>query len=128
MLASACGADERILKSGKETPEPSNIESPKTSLEQEVAAMRNADFRFIWILRRKDGGALDAADKNVVRQNTVDLNRRILADGDRAVVIGTNALPPQKNIDALFAYFSVEDMSQFPMPPPGGNSNSKTKK
>jgi hypothetical protein len=90
--------------------------------------MHDADFRFIWVLRRKDGGVIDAADKNVIRVNTADMNRRVIADGEHAVVIGTNALPPRKNIDALFSYFSVEDLSPVPMPEQVANSNAKAKR
>jgi hypothetical protein len=128
LLLTACGADERILNSRREEPTPANVESPKSTLDQEIAAMRDADFRFIWILRRKDGGIFDAADKNVVRVNTKDMNRRVVADEGRAVVIGSNGLPPKQNIDTLFAYFTVEDLSPVPMPQPVINTNSKAKK
>jgi len=115
-LTTSCGANEQILKSGKESPPPANVESPKSTLDQEIEAMRTADFRYIWVLRRKDGGVIDAADKAMIRANTEGVNRRVLTDDDKALIIGTNPLPFKENIDALFSYFAVQDLSPEPMP------------
>ncbi|HEV7700037.1 MAG TPA: hypothetical protein VGO43_07395 [Pyrinomonadaceae bacterium] len=128
-LLSACGANETILKSGKETPLPvSNATVARSTIDSEIDALRTADFRFIWILRRKDGGVIDTADKKIIKANTVDMNRRVSADDGKAFLIGTNALPPKKNLDALYAHFAVEDLSPAPQVPTDANSTSNTNK
>lgn len=120
-ILSACGSNESVLKSGKETPS-SNIQSPKSSIEQELEAMRTADFRFVYVIRRKDGGVIDAEDKGVIRVNTQDSNRRVSADDDKAFIIGTNNVIPSNNMMALYQRFAIEDHS--PQPPPNTNANS----
>jgi hypothetical protein len=128
-MLSACGANETILKSGKETPLPvSNATVARSTIESEIDALRTADFRFIWILRRKDGGVIDAADRAVIKANTVDMNRRVSADDGKAFLIGTNALPPKKNLDALYAHFAVEDLSPAPSANAQANSAPDTNK
>lgn len=126
VLSSACAANDKILSSGKETPPPSNGERPRTTFEKELNDVRSADFRFIYVLRRKDGGKIDAEDKNVLRQQTADMNRRVTADDDRAVIIGSNYKLPEKNLTVLAERFAFEDYSppeQPSTPDPGSNSN-----
>jgi hypothetical protein len=118
MFFSACGANQEILNSGKYSPTPANVESPKSTLGQEIENMRTADFRFIWVLRRKDGGVIDAADRAIIRVNTVEINRRVLADEDKALVLGSNTAPFRENFDALNRAFSIQDLSPEPVPSP----------
>ena len=131
-LLSACGANENILKSGKESPQ-ANVEN-KTPFAQELEAMRTADFSFIYVLRRKDGGKIDAEDRGVIKVQTSLANRRVAADDDKAFIIGSNTQLPPQNMMVLYDRFAVENYS--PPPPPNSNtnvngstnSNSKTKK
>lgn len=116
-LTAGC-ANEDIRKSGKPSPTAANAESPKSTVDDEVAAMRTANFRFIWVIRRKDGGVLNAADKAIIRPNTVDMNRRVVTDDGMAVIIGSNAAPFKENFDALASAFAIQDLSQKPMPSP----------
>jgi hypothetical protein len=111
MLTAACGANEGVLRSGRETPTQSNVQSAKTTMEKDIDEMRTAGFSFIYVLRRKDGQKFDSEDRGVVRLQTADANRRVTSDEDRAVVIGTNyAIPPQ-NMMILFERFAVENYS-----------------
>lgn len=121
VLATACGPDDRILKSGKETPAPSNVEATKTTFEKELDEIKAANFTFIYVLRRKDGQKLDSEDRSVIRQQTVDMNRRVTADDDKAVIIGSNYQIPPKNIFVLFDRFAVQNYS---MPVPVANANT----
>ena len=116
LLFIGCGANEQIMKSGKESPTP--VERPKSDIDQEIDSMRTADFRYIWVIRRKDGGAMDTADKAVIRQNTADMNRRVLADDDKAVLIGSNAVPFKENFDILASAYAVQDVSPERVPSP----------
>lgn len=121
LLAAACGANEGVLRSGRETPASSNIASPKTPIEADIEAMRTAGFTFIYVLRRKDAQPLDAEDVGVIRLQTAEANRRVKSDDDKAVVIGSNYAIPPKNMFVLFDRFAVENYS-----PPATPSNSNT--
>ena len=113
----ACGANDKILQSGKETP--NTNATPRAAIDDDLTAMRNADFRFVFVLRRKDGGAIDAEDRAVIKANTSEANRRVSSDNDKAFVIGTNtALPPEK-LAALYQRFAVENHSPQPAAPGG---------
>ena len=114
-----CGANEGILKSGKETPQ-TNAESSKSSFEKDLEAMRIADFVYVYVLRRKDGGKIDAEDRGVIKMHTSLANRRVAADDDKAFIIGSNVQLPPPNMAALYDRFAVENYS----PPPAVNSNT----
>ncbi len=124
-FASACGANEGILKSGKETPAPSNIESEKTPIAKDIEAMQTAGFSFIFVLRRKDGGTIDAEDRGVIKLNTADANRRVAADDNKAFIIGSNFQIPPKNLATLYDRFAVENYSQVPAPIAKPEANAK---
>ena len=119
LFLTACGANDKILRSGKETPS-ANAAVTRSALEDDLTSMRNADFRYVFVIRRKDGGPIDAEDRSVIKVNTMEANRRISSDSDRAFIIGTNnPLPPEK-LSALYARFAIEDHS----PPPEINANT----
>lgn len=123
-LSLACGANEAVLKSGKETPAPANIESVKPSFSKDFAEVNTAKFTFVYVIRRKDGGKLDAGDRSVIKLQTVDMNRRVVSDEDKAVIIGSNyQLPPHK-MAVLLERFSVVDYSSLPAT---GNTASNNK-
>ena len=125
LIGSGCGPNEGILKSGKETPQ-ANAASDKSSFEKDLDAMRTADFVYVYVLRRKDGGKIDAEDRGVIKVQTSLANRRVSADDDKAFIIGSNVQRPPQNMAALYARFAVEDYSQ---PPANANvnANSNTK-
>src|SRR5690242_3759575 len=88
----ACGPNEEILKSNSPTPAPAgsgaNSQSSNEPVEKEVEAMQTADFNYIFVLRRRDGGVFDANDKTFLRQATGNVNRRTLSDDGKAIIIG----------------------------------------
>lgn len=120
-LTAACGANDGILKSGKETPGSSNVQPAKSVFEEDLGSMRTADFSFVYVLRRKDGGKIDAEDRSVIKAQTADANRRISSDDDKAFIIGSNTQLPPKNMFVLFARFAVENYSP---PPVAANTNA----
>lgn len=122
LLLSSCGANEGILKSGKETPASGNSATSATEFDRDLETVRNADFRWVYVLRRKDGGVIDAEDRGVIKINTSDANRRVSSDGDKAFIIGTNIPIAPSNMLALYGRFAVEDRS--PQPPPSSNAPS----
>ena len=54
---------------------------------------------------------MDAADKAFIGTNTADANRRVLSDGDKAVIIGTNYIIGETNLKALKDRFELTDLS-----------------
>ena len=119
LVASGCGPNQRIIESGNarertvaaETPEAPGSTAP--TFEQDLEAMRTADFAFIYVFRRKDGGVLDASDKSFIAQTSpVEMNRRRLSDNGKAVIIGSNFRMPPQALETLKEVFAFEDYSQ----------------
>ena len=119
-ISVGCGGNEGILKSGKETP-PVNAATPKTSVEKELDSMRTAGFQFIYVLKRKDGGKMDADDRGIIKLQTADTNRRVSTDDGTAIIIGSNTQIPVENMTALYRRFAVDNYS--PIVETNSNSN-----
>ncbi len=113
LISLGCGGNESILRSGKETPVPVNTAS-KTAYEQDLEAMKTAGFKYLFVLRRRDGEKLDTEDRGVIKLHTSQVNRRVAADDDRAFLVGSNYELAAKSILALKDRFAFEDLS----PPP----------
>lgn len=145
-VAAACGPDQRILNSanesrGEERVPTSNIDATPipSTFKQDLESMRTADFKFIIVFRRKDGGKLEANDKDLIGRKTgPSANRRKLADEGKAVIIGSNFPFEAKMLDELTKKFVMEDYSKPDSGPltvdvdansnANTNSNSNTKK
>jgi hypothetical protein len=117
LAALACGgcANQQILRSAATpTPDPAAAAAtPLDPLEQEIKAMRTADFNFIYIFRRKDGGGLDAEDKKTASANIPpEINRRKVIDDGKAIIIGSNYRLPPENFKVMSSRFVVEDYSK----------------
>jgi hypothetical protein len=122
LTLSSCGANEGVLKSGKDNSPQTNAAPSQPTFAQELEEVRTADFRYIFVLRRKDAGEIDAEDRSVIKLNTTDANRRVSADNGRAFIIGTNNVIPPKNIAAIYAHFAVENYS----PPSEANATANS--
>ena len=120
-VLSACGPNERIMNSANENrvdqersadPGTNTVPTPRR-FEQDLDAMRTADFNFIYVFRRKDGGIFDAADKSFITQTTpAEVNRRAVADEGKALIIGSNFRLPENNLKQFKERFSFEDFSK----------------
>ena len=119
-LTFSCGANESILRSGRDASPQANVES-KTPFAKELEAMRTADFQFVYVLRRKDGGKIDAEDRGIIKLQTSTANRRVAADDDKAFIIGTNVPIPPQNMAAIYNRFAVEN---YAPPPANGEANA----
>ena len=109
----ACGANETILKSNSATPSNAASNRPSNdSVEKEVEAMQTADFNFIYVLRRRDGGTLDSGDKTFLRAATASVNRRTLSNDEKAIIIGSNNKPPPEILQSMKDRFDFEDHSK----------------
>lgn len=110
----SCTPNQRIIESGK-TPVPPPAEAtPKAStIENDLAAMRNADFKFILVFRRKDNAVMDSEDKSFVNLNTPpDANRKKLSDDGKAIIVGSNFPFFPGTIVSLTDRFVMEDYSK----------------
>ncbi|MGD9562669.1 MAG: hypothetical protein AB7F88_11830 [Pyrinomonadaceae bacterium] len=110
---SACTPNRRIIESAR-TPQPPPTSSipAESAFDSDLEAMRNADFTFILVFRRKDGEKLTAEDKSFVSSNTPDANRRRLSDDDKAVIIGSNFPFVPGTIEKLTSRLVMEDHSK----------------
>lgn len=122
--AAACGPNQRIMNSAA-TPSVSNAATTeqKSPFEQDLQAMVNADFSFIYVFRRKDGGMLDADDKAYLNAvMPAETNRRRLSDGEKAVIVGSNFEFPAEIMKPLTERFAFQDLSR----PKPANTNTNT--
>ncbi len=111
IFCSACG---RITFSPENTnSEPVETAEKLTDLQREIRDMQTADFKFIYVIKRKDGGEFDKADRDFLRENrTPEINRFSATDDKKAFVVGSNYpfLPEHwKNLQKRFA---IEDYSK----------------
>ena len=115
----ACGPNQRIMNSANENPpraastaDVNTTPAPRT-FEQDLEAMRTADFNFIYVFRRKDGGVLDADDRGFIGRTTPsEMNRRTVSDGGKAVIIVSNFRLPQDILNVFKERFVFEDFSK----------------
>jgi hypothetical protein len=130
VAVSACGPNQRIMNSAQERrdspgAEPvGNVAPAASSFEHDLNAMRNADFNFIYVFRRRDGAVMDAEDKSFIgRLTPAEMNRRTLSDEGKAVIIGSNFRLPAENLNAFKTRFAFEDHSKPESEIMNANSN-----
>jgi len=132
--AAACGPNQRILESANENRSTdaevaianSNTTPAPVGFDQDLESMRTADFKFILVFRRKDGQAMDAADKDWISRNVgAQANRRMLSDAGRAIIIGSNfPFPPLPKESA--SRFKMDDFSKADSGPAFVNANANS--
>lgn len=124
---SGCSANSTILKSGSKEPAASNAARPVDAFESDLESMRTANFDFIFVIRRKDGGKLDAEDKKFIRANSPAVaNRIILSDDDKALIAGSNYPFPADKMKPLQDRFDFQDFSKPSGEGPPKNVNANT--
>jgi len=129
VVLTACGPNQRILQSANENTaatEPvvasANGSPAASTFEQDLNAMRTADFKFILVFRRKDGQTLDPDDKDLIGKTAPQANRRRLSDEGRAAIIGSNFPFPTGAFSGLTERFKMEDYSRPDSGPMFSNS------
>ena len=118
LFAFSCAANDGMLRSGK-AGDPTNSANRKDPFVEDLDSMRTAGFPFVFVLRRKDGAKMNAEDRSIIKLQTVDMNRRVASDDDRAIIIGSHYQLPANNLAALYEKFSVENYSE-----PSADTNS----
>ena len=131
ILFSACTPNQRIINSANERPpEPDSVRRSAmiapTRIEDDIAAMKTADFNFIYIFRRKDGSPLDADDRSYMSATIPsEVNRRKISEEGRALIIGSNFRIPPDMMDVLKERFAFEDQSKPESEIMPANTNSR---
>ena len=117
LIFSACGPPRSFEM---ETPTPVPESERPSDLERDLKTMRTAEFKHIYLFRRKDGGELDGEDKKFLKANSPrDTNRFIVTDKEKAVIAGSNYKFEEEVLEKLGERFSLEDYS-----PPETETNS----
>jgi hypothetical protein len=84
-----------------------------TPVERELRDMETANFKIIYVIKRRDGGVFDKEDKRYLSDNKpADVNRFILTDDEKAFVAGSNFPFSLESLEALQKRFIVEDHSK----------------
>lgn len=119
------GCESPSLKANSTAAKPAAAENNAPGLEQDLQTMRNANFEYIFVFRRKDGGVLDGEDKKYLRANSpVSTNRFILTDENKAAVAGSSYRFEPENLEKLQQRFVIENFSKTESLETLKNSNS----
>ena len=128
LIVCSCAPNQRIVESnGQWSNSEANraaVTPVRSTLEKDIEAMRTADFVFIYVIKRRDGGPLDNEDKKFASAVIPgEMNRRTLADEGKAILIGSNFRMPDDSRKLIAERFAFEDLSQDQTP---ANANSNT--
>ncbi len=108
----SCAPNEGVLHSGRaNSPSAPNAAAEVSPFERDLAEAKGADFTWLYVVRRRDGGILTDEDKAFIRKHTAEANRRILTDGGKAVIIGSNYSATVDGAKALRELLDVADHS-----------------
>lgn len=87
-------------------------ENKASAFESDLQTMQTAGFEFVFVFRRRDGGAFDAEDRRYLRANApAETNRFVAADDGKAFIAGSKYPFSPPSLDALRIRFNVEDYS-----------------
>lgn len=112
-LGAACQPNQTILKDAAPPTPLATVESKKTTFEEDLREMQTADFDYIFVFRRKDGGLFDEEDRKFLRQNTpLETNRWTKSDDGRAFIAGSGFGFTPEQMTALQNRFIVADHSK----------------
>lgn len=105
LTGSACVVSPSLTKQ----PPPTPPENKMTDLERDILSMETADFEYIFIFRRKDGGKFDSDDKKYLKENSPpETNRFVISDDDKAVIAGSSFPFEPKTLEILGERFNIE--------------------
>lgn len=117
LFSLACPPSETDNKNGGFGSQSANITpTPKenlTKFESELKSMKIADFYYIFVIKRKDGGVFTSEDKAFVREKKhYATNRITFIDDEKILFLGTNYPFTDENIEALKERFDFENYSK----------------
>lgn len=117
LATGGCQPNQEILNSSSARPTRQEaVEPSQDTFEKALREVRTADFTYIYVLRRGDGGVFDSEDKKYVKDfSPPETNRFVLTDNGRVVILGSNFLFPPESLEALRLRFTIEDYSKPPI-------------
>ena len=84
----------------------------QSNFASDLQTMKTANFEYIFVFRRKDGGAFDGEDKKYLRANApAETNRFVSTDNGKAFIAGSKFKFPPQNLEILRMRFNIEDYS-----------------
>ena len=122
ILSFACQPNQAILNSSIKNTESgaTPTERPKDTFDAALKGVQRSGFKYIFVIRRKDGGQFNKEDKTYIRANSpAETNQFVLTDEERAIIAGSNYPFPEDSLETLRKVFNVEDLS----PTPSENQN-----
>ena len=130
IFSAGCTPKKRIMESASKPEQadaPAAEKPAKATFETDIAAMRTAEFRFVYVFRRKDGGPFTDDDKRLLGSGMpMEINRRKLSDEGRALIVGSNFRMPEDDMNMLKDNFAFQDMSlPRPAEPQPANDNAQ---
>ena len=87
-----------------------NSRPPKSDFERSIDTVKRGQYVKIYVIRRKDGGPLQADDKTYLRANTpMETGMWIVTEDSRTAIAGAGFEFEPKHLDALSKRFTIED-------------------
>lgn len=84
----------------------------RSEFERDLEYVRRAQLTHTYVISRKDGAVLDADDRQFIARNTpAETTHRLITDGNRRAIIGTNFDLYEENKKALQQRFIVESFA-----------------
>lgn len=112
------------LQTPTPTPTPEATKTGDDSADKLEYVQKGA-FDFVYVFRRKDGGALDTEDRKYLRAfSPLETNYWVVTDDQKTAIAGSNYQFPPESLDALKKRFNVEDLSKPKNAKPEANSNA----
>ena len=88
------------------------VEDRQTRFQSDLQTMKTANFEYIFVFRRKDGGEFDGEDRKYLKTNSpAETNRFISTDDGKAFIAGSKYKFPPENLEVLRLRFNIEDYS-----------------
>lgn len=113
IASDACSKPQPVTNQASSSPPGQSQSAPtpqQSDFERGLDFIRKGRFTHVYVFARKDGGALNKDDGDVIRANVkiVDL---VATDQGRRAIVGTNFDLTPENMNALLKRFNVEDYS-----------------
>lgn len=87
-------------------------EEKQSNFASDLQTMKTANFDYIFVFRRKDGGAFDGEDRKYLRANApAETNRFVSTDDGKAFIAGSKFKFPPENLEILRTRFNIKDYS-----------------
>lgn len=129
LFSSACEPAPSMVNKAVPTPAPLTETAEKlTGVQRELKDMQEAGFDIIYVIKRKDGGVFDKEDRQYLKANSPDINRRVITEDEKVFIAGSNYTFSPENVEALRKRFIFEDYSKpgIVQPTPAGNTGNTT--